>query len=169
MLRLLRKIKPGKREGEKSGSFWRFAIAESVLIFLGILLALQVDNWNQERKDRKLERVLLSEMLGNLKVDLDDIKYSIKYLEQYQNSSQLVLDFLNSDLPWNDSLGRHFAQLMVMVLFDVNTSAYESLKSIGIDLIHNEKLRKGITNVYSVAYNHVQAHQSLLSDVLYSN
>lgn len=59
MLQILRKIKPGKPAGENSRSFWTFAIGEFVLVFLGILIALQVDNWNQERKDRKLEHVLL--------------------------------------------------------------------------------------------------------------
>ena len=106
MLRILRKIKHGKPGGENSGSFWSFAIAESVLIFLGILIALQVDNWNQDRKDRKLERVLLSEMLSNL-------------------------------------------------------------KSIGIDLIRNEKLRHEITTVYTVAYNHVKANEDVLFDFMF--
>jgi len=47
-------------------------------------------------------------------------------------------------------------------LFDINTSAYESLNSIGIDLIHNDQLRQQITALYSVRYNHITANQEVL-------
>ena len=66
MIRIFRNIGRGKEEGEKSGNFWTFVIGEFFLVFLGILIALQVDNWNQNRKERKMERVLLSEMLTDL-------------------------------------------------------------------------------------------------------
>jgi len=155
MLRILGKIKSGKPAGENSGAFWKFAIAESVLIFLGILLALQVDNWNQDRKDRKLEKVLLKEMLTNLKSDLRDVEYNINYHSLFQNSHNIVLDYLEGSDPYHDSLETHFGHLNGGTTFMENLSAYESLKSIGIDLISNGTLRQMITNLYSVWYDYV--------------
>ena len=162
MLRIFRNINHGKEEGERAGNFWTFAISEFVLVFLGILIALQVDNWNQNRKERKLERVLLSEMLTDLNGDLEDIEANTSAMERFLNANQVVLDFLDSNLPWHDSLGYYFAQLFGGSLLDINTSAYESLNSIGIELIHNDKLRQQITALYSVRYNHVVANQEVL-------
>ena len=161
MLRILRKIKPGKPDGESSGSFRTFAIAESVLIFLGILIALQVDNWNQDRQDRNLEKVLLKEMLTNLKSDLKDIEFSIDYHSQFLNSNKIVLEFLEGSVPWHDSLETHFGHLNGGTIFNENISTYESLKSIGIDLISNDYLRQKITHLYSVSYDFILSVEQL--------
>jgi hypothetical protein len=168
MFRFLRKFR--QKAGERSSTaFWSFAIGEFVLVFLGILIALQVDNWNQGREDRRLERVLLQEMLSELKGDLEDISYNAQVQERLQNSNRVVLDFLQRNLPWHDSMAYHFAQIMGAGIFDYNASAFESLQSIGIDLIRNDSLRKQITGVYTVVYTHVKANESLLFDFLFDN
>jgi len=166
MIRIFKNIKSEKEEVERAGNFWTFVIGEFVLVFLGILVALQVDNWNQNRKERKLERVLLAEMLSDLNGDLEDIEANTSAMERYANANQVVLDFLDSNLPWHDTLGYYFAQLMGGSLFDINTSAYESLNSIGIDLVRNDKLRQQITALYSVRYNHVIANQEVLFTIV---
>ena len=167
MLRILRRIKIGKVARENSKAFWSFAIGEFILVFLGILIALQVDNWNEERKERKLERVLLSEMRTDLKGDLEDLEYNINFQMGLLYSNQVVLDFLNSELPWHDTLGKHCAQLMGAGIFDTNPAAYESLKTIGIDLIGNDSLRQNITRVYTVVYTHVKANEKMLFNFIF--
>jgi hypothetical protein len=153
---------------KQSGSFWIYA-GEFILVFLGILIALQVENWNQNRQDRKLERVLLHEMLTNLEADLADIDYNSRMQQRFLNSNELVLEFLQSDLPWHDSLGRHFAELMAGTVFDSNNSAYESLKSIGIDLVRNDSLRQHITLVYTARYMKVKTTQDMLFTYIFDH
>ncbi len=168
MFRFLRKFR--QKAGEKgAGSFWSFAIGEFVLVFLGILIALQVDNWNQDRKERRLERVLLQEMLSELKGDLEDIALNTTVEERFQHSNRVVLDFLQRNLPWHDSMAYHFSQIMGAGIFDYNASAFESLQSIGIDLIRNDSLRKQITGVYTVDYTHVKANENILFDFMFDN
>jgi len=75
--------KRGKgNERSRPGNFW-ISAGEFILVFLGILIALQVENWNQDRQDRKLERIQLYEMLANLYADLEDIEYNIRMQQQY--------------------------------------------------------------------------------------
>jgi hypothetical protein len=76
----------------------------------------------------------------------------------------VVLEFLQSDLPWHDSLGFHFTHLLGGSVFDNNNSAYESLKSIGIDLIRNDTLRKQISMLYEASYAKVETTQDILFD-----
>jgi hypothetical protein len=137
-------------------------VGEFILIFLGILIALQVDNWNQSRQDRKLERNLLSEMRSNLIATQEDIEYNIMMQERYLNSTEVVIDFLKSELPWHDSLGYYFTRIMAGTVFDHNNSAYESLNSIGIDLVHNDSLRQQVSLLFEVRYPKVDLTQDLL-------
>jgi len=159
-----------KRVGKNTGrTFWIYALGEFLLVFLGILIALQVENWNQDRKDRKLEHVLLSEMLDNLKGDLEGIDYNNRYHKRLVSSNQVVIDYLKSDLPWHDTLGGYFDRLMGGALFEVNTSSYESLKTIGIDLIRNDQLRKQITDVYTNRYSHVEGNEEILFKYIFDH
>ena len=162
MLRSLFENNPGKGAKKRKRNFWLYSVGEFVLIFLGILIALQVDNWNQKRQEKKLEKVLLSEMLSNLKANQDDIENNIRMQERFLNSNQVALDFLKGDQPWHDSLGIHFTYLMGGTLFDNNNSTYESLNSIGIDLVGNDSLRQQITLVYAVRYPKVEKTQDML-------
>lgn len=158
MLRFLFKSKRNDVSPERK--FWIYASGEFVLVFLGILVALQVDNWNEGRQERKLEEVLLSEMLSNLEQDLVDIDYNLKVKRVCVQSYQMVMQYLNESQPWHDSMEIHFGGLISGTVFVNNTSAYESLKSIGIDLVKNDELRQLITFVYSARYDHVDAKEA---------
>jgi hypothetical protein len=50
---------------DKSGKYFIYAIGEIFLVMVGILLALQVNNWNEKRKDRRLEQKYLQVHLLN--------------------------------------------------------------------------------------------------------
>lgn len=158
MLRFLFKSKRNDVSPERK--FWIYASGEFLLVFLGILIALQVENWNQSRQERKLEQVLLTEMLTNLKQDLVDIDYNLLVKRNCIQSNQVVMRYLREDLPWHDSLVVHFGGLIQGTVFVNNTSTFESLKSIGIDLVRNDELRQLITFVYSARYKHVDAKEA---------
>ena len=158
LLRFLFKSKRNEVSPERK--FWIYASGEFFLVFLGILIALQVDNWNHNRQERKLEKVLLSEMRANLEQDLVDIDFNLLVKRNCIQSNQVVMEYLDTDLPWNDSLIRHFGGLIQGTVFANNTSTYESLKSIGIDLVRNDELRQLITFVYSARYKHIDAKEA---------
>ncbi len=138
---------------------------EFVLVVVGILLALQIENWNQDRQDRRLEKTLLKEMHANLQSDLQDVEYNIAYNQAFHRSTQHVMEYLESDLPYHDSLSFHFSRLTPGTIFVANTSAFESLESIGINLIRNDSLRQQITFLYSAVYSYTRK----LEDIVINN
>ena len=158
MLRFLFKSKRNDVSPERR--FWIYASGEFFLVFLGILVALQVDNWNQNRQEKKLEKILLTEMLSNLEQDLADIDWSLNFKGNCIQSNKVVMQYLEGSLPWHDSLETHFGRLIQGTVFVNNISTYESLKSIGIDLIRNDSLRQQITYVYSARYKHIDAKEA---------
>ena len=76
MLHFFRKIRHDLIANSKSYKYLKYAIGEVILVMLGILMALQVNNWNEERKNEEKQLSLLA----NLKNDLDkDILYFQHY------------------------------------------------------------------------------------------
>jgi hypothetical protein len=69
----LEKNQPGGRAG-KTGKYLKYAIGEIVLVVIGILIALSINNWNQDRIYNKEREYLISELLTEFENNLDLIK-----------------------------------------------------------------------------------------------
>jgi hypothetical protein len=53
-------------EKNKTGTYFKYAIGEIVLVVIGILIALSINNWNENRKNSIEENEILSSLLENL-------------------------------------------------------------------------------------------------------
>lgn len=132
-----------------------YAAGEIVLVVIGILVALEVNNLNSEAKTRKAEVEYLKEISKNLRSDLKDVHFNIRFNEERLLSSRIVLDFLNSDAMYSDTLDIHFGGLLYTTRSVVNYSTFDALTSQGIEIIANDSLRSLITNLYSFHYHNV--------------
>ncbi|NNC35807.1 MAG: hypothetical protein HKO09_13100, partial [Croceitalea sp.] len=65
MIKFYRQIRYNLMETGKTGKYLKYAIGEIILVVIGILIALQINNWNEQRKDRIREQIILN----NLKSD----------------------------------------------------------------------------------------------------
>ncbi|MGB5322664.1 DUF6090 family protein [Lutimonas sp.] len=131
-------------DNNKPMMYMRYAIGEIVLVVIGILIALQINNWNEERKTRIEERDLLLELRRDLNLNLIQLNH-------YKNLSTTRMQKI--PLYWNyfqnrkgaidnDSLGNF---ILNMGNGEVYVSEFNSLYSIlttsRIELIENEELR----------------------------
>jgi len=71
---------------------------------LGILIALQIDNWNENRKDKIEEKIILKELQSNLELVLFRINRNIENLEQNLKSFSMLKNHTDRNLPFHDSL-----------------------------------------------------------------
>ena len=55
MIKFFRKIRYDLMEKNKTGKYLKYAIGEIILVVIGILIALQINNWNEDRKRRAIE------------------------------------------------------------------------------------------------------------------
>ena len=62
------KFSPPERRS-RAGKYLLYAIGEIVLVVIGILLALQINSWNQDRLAKKTEKVILNRLVKDLEVD----------------------------------------------------------------------------------------------------
>lgn len=152
MIRIFRNTRQRLLQNGATLKYLKYAIGEVLLVVIGILIALQINNWNENRKLQNKEITLLREMQSNLKEDLLDFDFNIKGTKMRLQSNEIVLRVLEDSLPLNDSLKTHFANFVGTFQLTENTGAFDNLKSIGFDLIRNDSLRACITRLYSNRY-----------------
>jgi hypothetical protein len=70
-------------------------------------------------------------------------------------SSKSLLNILNSNTSYNDSLGYYFSYLNAYPHFSSKTNGYKLLQSKGLDIILNDSLRNSITDLYEDRYNYI--------------
>ncbi len=122
---------------------------ETLYVIVGILVALSLDNWKEERKERILEIEILSEIKENLIQEFKDHNQNTRFLSNVVRSSGIILDHLNKNLPYHDSLAHHFAWLPMAANFDPVTTGYELLLSEGVTIVGNDSIRQHISKIYA--------------------
>jgi hypothetical protein len=158
MIKFFRSIRKDLMEKNKTGKYLKYAIGEIFLVVVGILIALQINNWNEERKQDKLEESTLLELKANLLADIEDFQADIKGYSTAANSCSIVIDFIDGKIPYNDSLNLHLGKIRIQGVFAPTKVAYENLKLSGIKLISNDSLRNTISNLYEVQYKYVEGY-----------
>jgi hypothetical protein len=164
MILFIRKIRQRLLAESKFSKYLIYVIGEIILIVIGILIALSIDNWNSGLISHETELAILKEMRKNLRADLVDVRENIELNKTSLRANQLVLESLSKPGIYHDSLRFYYAHLSLTTMLDINNSSYENLKSIGFQIIENDSLRIQITELYAISYIFV----SKMENVIYS-
>jgi len=131
---------------------WRYAIGEVVLIFIGITLAIWFENYKENIKTRQTELVLLKELLKDEERNENDLKLNLAHYIRAKNGCDFVLDQLENNKAYDDSLGIHFANIRLSPQFQLSWASYNTIQTIGWQIISNDSLRGKIIDLYDVYY-----------------
>lgn len=153
MIKFFRKIRQQLMAENKVTKYFLYAFGEVVLVVIGILIALLINSWYTDIQQRKIEKKYLTEIRNNLLSDLVDIDFNLNFNKARLKSNKVVLQFLNREIPYSDSLTFHLANIMYTTRTLANTSAYENVKSRGLEIISNDSLRQTITKLYSFHFH----------------
>ncbi len=149
MLFLLRNIRRKLiSKDNKVISYLLYAIGEIVLVVVGILIAVQIDDWNENRKKSRLERKILTEIKADLQNDLYEIHDEMVGYDVIQKADSALQAFFYSDETFTDSLGTFVYLMELNPHFNPIKGGYQLLQSKGIDLISNDSLRSSINRYY---------------------
>jgi hypothetical protein len=149
----------------KTGKYFKYAIGEILLVVIGILIALQINNWNEKRKIKHKETIVLKELLTSINSDLKAYEnFSEPKIERKKRGLDSLSTYVFDKKEIKDSLFIDFYTNMSQDIFlRFDSGPFEGLKSAGLDIISNDSLRTAINNAYAVKlplYNH-------LSNILY--
>jgi hypothetical protein len=126
----------------------RYAIGEIVLVVIGILIALSINNWNEARKEKVKERKILIELENNLAANSKILSDEISNQKRIANQISVTIEHLENKKPFNDSIGKYVNQMQWPERTQFVSSAYESLKTSGIDIISNDSIRADVTFIF---------------------
>lgn len=152
MITLFRRIRQKLIDSGSVTKYILYAIGEIFLVVIGILIALQVNNWNEQRKANAFEITMLKE------VDLalaGDSTLIAAFFEPRMDIKEKAIDSLMLMAATQKVLtAEEFMSLYeeAKIKFDYrfNSGPYETIKSNGLDLISSNELRKELTNIYEV-------------------
>jgi len=149
---------------------WKHVLGELLLIVVGVLLALAVNNWNTNRQTRHEEVAVLRQLRASLAVDLEDLRSAVEGFHTRERRMELLRDYLQQGRPYADSLDGNFGSVLGFAFTHLNRSPYEVLKAKGLDLISDDSLRLRIIDIYDQTYEEVQggyeAERNLMFDVV---
>ena len=149
MIKFFRHIRKNLLMENKTGKYFKYAIGEIVLVVIGILIALQINNWNEKEKLKAEEVKFLKNFKQSLISDIDFNSFRFDKYELTKESISILLNHLEQDLPYQDSLKYHFGRITNTWTPKVNTEVFEALKSKDLKLISNDGLRDKLISYYS--------------------
>ena len=164
MITFLRKTRKTLFDSGKAGRYILYAIGEIFLVVIGILIALQINNWNESNKRDKRELVLLKELVGNLKTNVNNLNNDIASQVESANIIDFLIDHLDNRRPYFDSLDYYFSMSDFAPDVILTSSAFETLKSSGLELIKSPILRTEIINLFEVTYPYLLQETKRLED-----
>ncbi len=144
-------------EKGKTGKYLKYAIGEIILVVIGILIALQINTWNNSRIDHKKELNYLMEIRDNLFSDTLKIEEVLSFNAE---KSQVIIDCIkelaNPNTPMNrlKAIGSRMYMLGSYEVYNPNNLGFNNLLSAEqIDLISNDSLRKQLLDFYSFDFS----------------
>jgi len=152
MIKIFRNIRQNLLQKGKTVTYFKYALGEIVLVMIGILLALQVNRWKEQQALRMEEKSILEELNANLNTNIGVLEnYIAKQGKEQSDIRNIIQQFENKN-PYSDSMGMHLRNVRKGEYLSLVSSAFESLKSIGFDLIRSKELRSNIINLFNYDY-----------------
>lgn len=153
MLRLFRQIRQRILTENRFSKYLLYAGGEILLVVIGILIALQINTWNEWKKERVKELDVLYELKENLQRNVTELQTVIERAQRFNSSRNIVASALENNSPYHDSLAEHFLfGGMGISKPSVSRSGYEMLQNQGFEIITSITLRKQIVQLFESTY-----------------
>ena len=144
MIKFFRRIRKRLLTENKFSKYILYAIGEIVLVVIGILIALSINNWNERKKNTNLEKEILQDLLSELEVNQQKlIKAREEHFQVFEKTSLLVELIEPMAQSVNDSLFNAYMGVMIWpVKYIDSKSIISTLVSSGsISLIASKEIR----------------------------
>lgn len=148
MIRFFKKIRQRLLTESKFTRYLIYALGEIVLVVIGILIALQINNWNESRKIRTREIGQLKNIREDLTLDIPDIQFNLTYHKLFLESEQELLAYMLSPDPVPKKTIKYENALGLSLLLILHESAFNDLRNNNLHIMSNVKLKKEISNHY---------------------
>tara|TARA_R110002049_G_C9030137_1_gene551975 strand:+ start:245 stop:1036 length:792 start_codon:yes stop_codon:yes gene_type:complete len=160
MIKFFRKLRQRLLTENKFSKYLLYALGEILLVVIGILIALSINNWNENSKNERLETNYLIRISKNLDNDFLEFDDAIKLAQERNNRVLFLQEALENPELVQDS-SDYFVQSIITAGYTyipvISNHSFEELKSSGrLALIQNEELRVLIAKYYDFVFGSSQ-------------
>jgi len=148
-----------RKPASPAGRYLLYAIGEILLVVIGILIALQINNWNENQKKEQIQREYTSSMIEDLKQDLTYIKairtYNSEQLEELDSLSLVI----ETDQPDIRGLTEMSFTVNLNILSDLNNSTFSALINSGSIDLYEKEIRDKLIRHQGLQENYMQSYE----------
>ncbi|MHA7130690.1 DUF6090 family protein [Algoriphagus namhaensis] len=171
MISLFRKIRQKLLSQNKVTRYLVYALGEILLVVIGILIALGVNNQNESRREAAKERQIIGALHSEFEENLNSLNYDIGRIKKMVSAQELVLSLINSrDLPSDEVLDSLLSLALINMTWNPSSYVLNDLKNSGqISKLSNPQLQsllfgweRHYENVIEFAEDDLRSSNSML-------
>ena len=151
MTRIFRNIRQKLASENKVMAYLRYAVGEILLVVIGILIALQVNNWNSARIEQNKESVYLKNIKRDLKEQIKSIDDQMNTEFDFSKTAKSILKYYKEhhkfkvDSSFTSAIGTLTSR---RTFVKINPTYTELLSSGNVDIISDNKFKGDLINYY---------------------
>ena len=177
MIKFFRRIRYDLMEKNKTGKYFKYAIGEIILVVIGILIALSINNWNEKRKNNSKVKTYLNSIIKDLTVDQKSLSemhshhsfkfHSMQYLLTLEGSNPYdAIADRKGDIPkfqrdsiWNVEIPKIYDLEFIRLaynqtnrdfIYSIAKTTLDELKSTGTFSNINPEIKQKISSYYQL-------------------
>ena len=143
MIKFFRKIRQNLVTKNKLSKYLLYAIGEILLVVIGILIALQINNSNDQKKDKERETKYLTNIKIDLKKDIESLDYNINFRkEKYKGTNKIIEQINGAQINNFTETTFNVVNTLYQERFQPSNVTYNDLVSSGnMNLISNDSIK----------------------------
>jgi hypothetical protein len=138
----------------KTGKYFKYAIGEIVLVVIGILIALQINNWNEQNKNRESELTYYSRILDDFNLDKKLIEELVeKANNRISVSKEILLELDSGKKDKNFLLNKFLVALRSDAYVPRNVTFKDLISSGNLKILNDVTIKNSLIQYYSELEN----------------
>jgi hypothetical protein len=159
MIKFFRKIRYKLLGEGKTGKYLKYAIGEILLVVIGILIALSINNWNETKKEQAITNKYLSGFVSDLEKDRAQLDNLINVRKKESASAKALLNMIETNDYDLDSFYSHFYYIFPFYRFMPNSNTLEEvLNSSHLRFITDEDIKNRLLDLRS-SYKEIKLNE----------
>ena len=148
MFKFFRRIRQGLLAENKFSKYLLYALGEIILVVIGILIALQINNWNEASKQDRVIREVLSEIREDLLQDQIELTRALYQNRIDYKAQQRIIEVLETKAPYDENVRSDLGRIhLARTVFSAN-KGYDLLKELNLGTLKDKELRILLTQYY---------------------
>ena len=164
MIKIFRRMRQNLLYENKFRKYLFYAIGEIILVVIGILIALSINNWNEADKSKKKEKDYLNSFYEENKVNESNLTLALDFANTSKNDIDSLKQMLFSKEYNEVSIKNLSASMMALSDFSPSIITMENITASGdFEIISNFKFREHLIDTYN-SYETTAQYEAILSD-----